>query len=188
MPALKNLRHEQFAQELVLAMRTGDTNGTAYSRAGYKATGDAARASAARMLADASNGVAARVQEIVGRGAKRAEMTVESLIDELDAVLAGARGDRQWAAAKAAIDSKARLKGMFVDRTEIGMPGEFAAMDAAQAIAQVGKDHGPEAARYLALAIEASAAPRQIEAKAVETVPARRSEADIVLEERFRKN
>jgi hypothetical protein len=71
MAQLKNRRHEQFAQELVIAARTGGTNGEAYTRAGYSSTGKAAGASAARMLADDSNGIARRVQEIIGRSARR---------------------------------------------------------------------------------------------------------------------
>jgi hypothetical protein len=58
-------------------------------------------------------------------GAKRAEVTVESLLTEPDEVLAGAVSDRQFGAARAAIDSKARLKGLFVDKVEIGQPRDF---------------------------------------------------------------
>jgi hypothetical protein len=126
MSALKNAKHEQFAQNLVLAKKYGWTNGAAYSRSGYHAEGRAAEANASRLLSNANNGIAQRVQEIVGAGAKRAQVTVESLLAELDQVLAGAVDDKQFGAARAAIDSKARLKGLFVDRVEVGSVGEFA--------------------------------------------------------------
>jgi len=54
-------------------------------------------------------------------------VTVESLLGELDHVLAGAVDDRQFGAARAAIDSKARLKGLFIDKLEVGAPGDFSA-------------------------------------------------------------
>jgi hypothetical protein len=125
MPVLENVRHETFAQQLVMAQKFGWTRGAAYSRAGYKAEGHAAEANAHRLLKNAENGIAARVQEIVGAGAKRAAVTVESLLGELDMVLAGAVDDRQFGAARAAIDSKARLKGLFVDKVEVGGPGSL---------------------------------------------------------------
>src|SRR4051794_38212858 len=115
-PALRNKRHEAFSQMLVEGQKRAWTQGSCYSRAGYSAEGKAAEANASRLLSNANNGIAARVREIVGRGAARAAVTVESLLSELDMVLAGAVDDRQFGAAKAAIDSKARLKGLFVDK------------------------------------------------------------------------
>jgi hypothetical protein len=71
-PALKNFRHEAFAQNLVMATKTRWTNGEAYSRAGYAASDDVAEAAASRLLGDVKQGIAARVQEIMERSAKRA--------------------------------------------------------------------------------------------------------------------
>jgi hypothetical protein len=125
MPALKSARHELFAQLICEGAKRGWSHGAAYSRAGYKAEGHAAEVAASRLLKNVENGIAARVQEIVGRGARRAEVTVESLLNELDDVLAGAMSSGQYAAARAAIDSKARLKGLFVDRVEVGAADPF---------------------------------------------------------------
>jgi hypothetical protein len=125
MPVLKNPRHEMLAQLLVEGKKHGWTNGACYSRAGYKAEGASAEVNASRLLSNAKNGIAARVQEIVGAGARRAEVTVQSLLEQLDQVLDGAMTEKQFAAARQAIDSKAKLKGLFVDRVEIGGPGEF---------------------------------------------------------------
>ncbi len=134
MPPLQNPRHEAFAQQLVHGQKHGWTRGAAYSRAGYRAEGQAAEANASRLLKNAENGIAARVAEIVGKGAKRAEVTVESLLGELDHVLAGAVDDRQFGAARAAIDSKARLKGLFIDKLEVGVPGSFAGCEDTEAV------------------------------------------------------
>jgi hypothetical protein len=150
MPTLKNIRHEQFAQELVQSQRHGGTRGSAYSRAGYRAEGESAESAAWRLLKNVENGIAARVAEIVGKGAKRAEVTVESLLGELDHVLAGAVDDRQFGAARAAIDSKARLKGLFIDRLEVGGAGSFAACEDTEAvIRQLMAEMTPEAALAL---------------------------------------
>ncbi len=125
MPALKNIRHEAFAQALVRATKTKMTNGQCYSASGYQAAGEAAEACAARLLSDVGQGVEKRVREIMDRGARAASVTVDSLLAELDRVMDGAISAEQFAAAKAAIDSKARLKGLFVDKIEVGGPNAF---------------------------------------------------------------
>src|SRR4051812_22280392 len=125
MPSLRNVRHEAFAQQLVQAQKYGWTRGAAYSRSGYVAQGQAAESAASRLLKNVENGIAERVQEIMGRGARKAEVTVESLLSELDQVLAGAVDDKQYGAARQAIDSKARLRGLFIEKVEVGAPGQF---------------------------------------------------------------
>jgi hypothetical protein len=129
MPSLKNARHEAFAQQLVLGQKHGWTRGTCYSRAGYASEGTTAEVCASKLLAIAKNGISARVQEIVGAGAKRAETTVASLLRELEAAREGATDDRQFSAATQAIIAKAKLTGLMVDRLAIGSPSEFAACE-----------------------------------------------------------
>jgi phage terminase small subunit len=73
MPALKNPRHELFAQELA----TGKTADEAYASAGYKPN----RGNAARLNANES--IRERVTEILERGAARAEVTIEKIVAEL---------------------------------------------------------------------------------------------------------
>lgn len=155
MPALKNYRHEQFAHELVIAIRTGGTNGEAYTRAGYKSTGPAAGASAARMLADDRNGIAKRVQEIVGRGARRAEVTVETLLDKLERNIINAEKAGNQGAINGSIKLMADLRGLLINRTEIGQPGDFAACtSSAEVLALVTEELGEETARILSEALE----------------------------------
>src|SRR4051812_42875104 len=95
MALLRNPRHEAFAQALIRATKTKMTNGQCYSASGYTAAGEAAEACASRLLSDARAGVAKRVQELMQASAKRAEVTVTSLLNELDTVLAGAVDDKQ---------------------------------------------------------------------------------------------
>lgn len=73
MPLLKNPKHEKFAQELA----KGKTADEAYRIAGYSKH----RSNAARMIANDS--IRQRVAEIQGKGAERAEITVERVINEL---------------------------------------------------------------------------------------------------------
>lgn len=76
MPVLPNPRHEKFAQSLA----KGKTADEAYQEAGFKAN----RGNAARLKANES--VAARVEELVGKGAERAEATVERVLTELSRI------------------------------------------------------------------------------------------------------
>jgi hypothetical protein len=121
MPTLRNPKHEQFARNLVEMTKTGGTRGNAYSKAGYRCENGAAEAAASRMLADVKNGVADRVRELMAGGAKRAEVSVASLLDELEQARSAAQNDGQFSSAVAAIAGKARLTGL--DRAENGGTG-----------------------------------------------------------------
>lgn len=126
MPTLHNARHEAFAQQLVLAQKHGWSRGEAYSRSGYVASGHAAEANAHRLLKKAENGIAARVAEIVGRGALRAEVTAASVLERLDRVYTNASEHRQFSAAGRAAEAMAKIAGVgAADRIEIGGPGSF---------------------------------------------------------------
>jgi hypothetical protein len=127
MAPLRNHKHEAFAQNLVLATKHGWSNGSCYSRAGYNSEGESAEVCASKLLSNAKANIPKRVQEIMQAGVKRAATTVESLLGELDDVLAAAVDDKQFGAARGCIDSKARLKGLFLDRVEVGGPNEFRA-------------------------------------------------------------
>jgi hypothetical protein len=69
-------------------------------------------------------------------GAKRAEVSVASLLAELEEARAGAADDRQFAAVTGAIMAKAKLSGMLVDKVEVGGVGAF---DGVETIADVVK-------------------------------------------------
>jgi phage terminase small subunit len=73
---LANLRHERFAQ----ALARGKTATEAYGLAGYKANDG----NASRMKGNER--ISARVQEIVGRAAERAEVSLEQVLRELKAI------------------------------------------------------------------------------------------------------
>jgi phage terminase small subunit len=73
---LANLRHERFAQ----ALAQGKAANEAYALAGYRANdGNASRLKG-------NERISARVQEIVGRAAERAEVSLERVLRELKAI------------------------------------------------------------------------------------------------------
>lgn len=80
MPVLKNPRHERFAQ--LLAKLHGEMTVTdAHEQAGYRNDGNAST------LAQHPD-VQARVKEIKGRAAAKTIVTVESHMDQAEAILA----------------------------------------------------------------------------------------------------
>lgn len=108
MPVLLNPRHETFAQ----AVAKGKSAIEAYEAAGYKPH----RPSASRLLTNAN--VAARVAELQGRGARKVEVTLESLAAELDEARSLALAEKQSSAAVQATMGKAKLFGLLIDKKQ----------------------------------------------------------------------
>lgn len=112
MPALKNGRHERFAQEIA----KGETADAAYASAGFKPN----RGNATRLKANES--VASRVAEIQGRAAVRAEITVASITERLLSI--AAKGERSKDApllqlARASLMDAAKLNGLITEKREL---------------------------------------------------------------------
>src|SRR5215469_5533212 len=113
MPALKNPRHEAFAQ----AIFSGITNAKggahsqaeAYRRAGYHVTnGNSAKACASRLLTFA-NGIGERIKELQAITAEETVESAEKMTPELNEVLREARADKAHSAAVSAILGKAKI-------------------------------------------------------------------------------
>lgn len=129
MPVLDNPKHERFAQELA----KGKTADEAYQLAGYKAD----RCHASRLAAKGN--VRARVTEILERSARRAEVTVGSLLAELDEARALAFHVEQPSAAVAATREKAVLVGLRVEKSErrnVSDPRTLSGQDLDQALSE----------------------------------------------------
>lgn len=69
-----------------------------------------------------------RVMELQSGGARRAEVTVESLLLEAEEVRAKALEAGQFSAAISAIKEKGVLSGKRIERSEAGKPGDFSRM------------------------------------------------------------
>ena len=115
MGILTNPRHELFAQELA----KGKSATEAYTLAGYKPC----RQNAARLTTN--DDIRARLAEIQAQAAKKSEVTVQSLLDELEHARARADGLDQLSAAVKAISEKAKISGLLVQKIEVGDAGAF---------------------------------------------------------------
>lgn len=115
MPILKNPKHERFAEELA----KGKTSDESFQIAGYSRN----RGNATRLKA--KENIKARVAELQERTAKRAEVTVDSLLAEAEAARRLAMDINQPSAAIAAVKEKGVLSGKRVERSEQGLPGDF---------------------------------------------------------------
>jgi hypothetical protein len=112
MTPLKNGRQEKFAQ----AIAAGRTQAEAYSLAGYEGQPGAMDAHASRLVRNGK--VSARIAELQQRTAKKAEITLEGLLDEASDIQRAAFESGQFAAANSALKLKAELSGYYVQRKE----------------------------------------------------------------------
>jgi len=156
MPRLSNVRHERFAQGV---HKYGNAR-RAYREAGYTAregltprhSGSLDRC-ATRLRKHAQ--VQERLQELRTMALKRHEITVDTLLADLEKDRALAHSMGQSGAAVSASMAKARLLGLIVERTERGAPGEFGNLQSVQeVIAQVRRDLGDSAADALAQLVD----------------------------------
>ena len=108
MPPLNNQRHERFAQELA----KGKAQIEAYANAGYKPDDGAASRLSGNIR------IRERVAELQERGVIRTEITIESLIREAGEIQDAAKESGQHSAAVAALTAKAKLAGLWIDRSE----------------------------------------------------------------------
>ena len=138
MPALKNAQHEKFVQEIV----KGSSHGNAYLAAGYKAKNPSvASAAATRLLKDVK--IQERVNELQKRAEEKTVLTkawvLNRLIENVNRAMTAipvldregsATGEYKYegSVANRALELLGKEQGMFVDRKELGAPGEFERM------------------------------------------------------------
>ena len=111
MGILKNPRHERFVQ----ALFEGQSADEAYVTAGYSEN----RGNASRLKANES--IQTRLSELQATAAKSAEVTVESLLTELEAAREQAQTKAQYSAAVRATMSKAQLSGLLIEKREVAI-------------------------------------------------------------------
>ena len=141
MPILKPERCELFAQSLA----KGETATKAYSDAGYKPS----RKNARRLKANKD--IAARVLELQQASAASCEVTVASLLAELEEARSKATSLNQLSAAVRATAEKAKISGLLVEKQQIEVVNsEYEPATANEVLARVLARLGERAARGLA--------------------------------------
>jgi hypothetical protein len=124
---LRNIRHERFC----LALAEGMSATAAYQQAGYKQT-RSCTANAARLITN--DDVKARLAHLQTTAAKKAEVSIESLLSELEHARQRADSLDQLSAVVKSISEKARISGLLVQRVEVGGPGDFDDCETVEAI------------------------------------------------------
>jgi hypothetical protein len=145
---LANIRHEQFITELFRA----EFNASEAYRKVYPAVRqDVARVCASKLLASAN--VKRRLEERQQAMIKRADVTVDRILNEYEEARDLAKSQAKPEAMMAASEKKAKLVGLLVERRESGQPGDFDGLqDPAEIIARVANEAGHDAAKALAKA------------------------------------
>ena len=123
MPTLRNLKHEQFCQNIATSPKTGWPQGRCYVEAGFKTADRSADACAARLLTRAN--IQTRITELVEPTVRKTRTTVDTLAEQFDRVFSGALDAEQFGAAGNAAGLKARLLGFMRTQIEVGSPGSF---------------------------------------------------------------
>ena len=127
MPALKNPRQERFAQLLA----SGKTAKAAYELAGYRPSESngawlAKKEEIRSRLAELNNEALEQQRAAVAVAVERTAITRQRLIEMADEIRTKAIEAGQLSAATAALKELGVLSGIRIERSERGMPHEFA--------------------------------------------------------------
>ena len=106
-----NSRQERFCGHVV----AGKPAGQAYALSGYTSKSPDQEASNLVRIPK----IARRIEQLRAKAAKRSEISVDTIVAELEAARVGATAAQQYSAAVAASVSKARLLGLIVDKAEV---------------------------------------------------------------------
>ena len=151
MGALKSYRQERFCQ----LIKQGVPAFRADPMAGYAANNGAPYRLAENVR------VKRRLAELTRGLAVKTAVTIASLSEQIVEDREFARAHDNPSAAHAATVSLGKLHGHFIERKEIGQPGEFAGMSTEQVKEKLAAEHGPEALKLLEAFLQASRAHRE---------------------------
>lgn len=143
------MRHEQFITEL---FRTDYNAAEAYRRVYPAVRPDVARVCASKLLSLAN--VKRRLEARQVAALKRADVTVDRILNEYEEARTLAIQQAKPEAMMAASEKKAKLVGLLIDRREQGQAGDFDSLQTPEeVIALLAEQAGPEAAEALAKAL-----------------------------------
>jgi hypothetical protein len=113
MPALVNARHERFAQEVA----KGNSHGQSYEVCGYSCRSHNSRDAAAfRLFRNCK--IRRRIAELQKYAVENTDITIVGLIREAADLQLAAQRAGNLSAAIAALTAKAKLAGLWVEKTE----------------------------------------------------------------------
>jgi hypothetical protein len=138
MPVLANPRWERFAQCIVNGLAEAQdkfSQGRAYKAAGYNVTNANSQDAAASRLLRKVRPILDRVRELQYAAARRTNVTVATIIEELEEARDIATTEKQTATMVAATSAKAKILGLQIDRTETGKPGDFQSIGSSDELA-----------------------------------------------------
>jgi len=122
MPALKNPRHEAFAQAILFGLlnssRDTYSNGRAYQRAGYLTSNQNASDAAASRLLRKVKPILDRVRELQASLATQTKETKEKIIAELNQLNEKAQAKDAYGAAVSAVLGKAKVLNLMNDQPQ----------------------------------------------------------------------
>src|SRR6516165_5676611 len=130
MPALKNPRHERYAQLIFEGLTNGESKpysqSRAYIAAGYTARDNdrnhrSAQAASSRLLSR----VIQRVRELQAEAAELAKETAEKCVQELNQLRRDAHSNKAYGAAVAAVMGKAKILNLSVDQHQFRSEIDF---------------------------------------------------------------
>jgi hypothetical protein len=130
MPALKNPRHERFAQLIFEGLTNGEpksySQSRAYIAAGYTAKDvgkrcGSAQAASSRLLYR----VIHRVRELQAEAAERNQETADKCVAELNELRREAQAEKAYSAAVSAVMGKAKILNLIVDQHQFRSQIDF---------------------------------------------------------------
>jgi hypothetical protein len=165
-------RREAFVRNVFQSPKTGWSQAACYEAAGYKTTGHASETNASRMLKDAE--VKMRLNEMAQPAVRKAQVSIEALLNELDRTIADARADRAHGAVVAAIALITKIAAMLHEQAD--HDNEFAgAKTSDEIMSMMINEFGPEGLEELADDLKANAIRAASDrAKPVESKPKKR--------------
>ncbi len=165
MPVLRNARHEKFCQELA----QGKSAAEAYVSAGFRPS----RQNAGRLRT--RDDINERTLELQCNAARSCEVSIQSILNELNEAIAVARERGQAQAMVSASSMKAKLTGLMIDKQELRVSeGEFdESMSVEEILQKVSREAGLDAAIALCRAFQMDPVDFDLSGKHVaEPVPA----------------
>jgi len=140
MPALKNPRHEAFAQAILFGLlnssRDTYSNGRAYQRAGYLTSNQNASDAAASRLLRKVKPILDRVRELQASLATQTKETKEKIIAELNQLNEKAQAKDAYGAAVSAVLGKAKVLNLMNDQPQETTRVDF---NSAQSLQDIGR-------------------------------------------------